>query len=226
MLDIYCNISSIFTPFERIAGVQYLSLAAEYLFIATMASKSAADPHTSPPSSPSKSKVDPILRNALRYTLSKEEYDALYSYVRTRAPKSIQRRARHLRSYSAVVQKGDDYTASTVRASLRVFILSQAGLKVWDLISTHLLSRKKASRLQVFKYERCFTWGLMIVGPNPGRPSSTHPHYGCRCLSPQSFSSIGFSTASSPASARTSSQKPLHPSEDGILKYHGPLPLD
>ena len=111
-----------------------------------MASKSAADPNPSPPSTPGQAKVDPIIRNALRYTISEDEYNALRHYLRTKAPKPIQKRAKPLQSYSAVVQRGDDFTAATIRAFLRVFIISQAGLKLWDLISTHLLARGKPSR--------------------------------------------------------------------------------
>ena len=111
-----------------------------------MASKEATDAYPSPPPSPGKRKVDPILRNALRYTISKEEYEILIKYLRTRAPRAIQRRTSSLRTYSSLVRNVDDYNGATIRASLRVFIVTQAGLKIWDLIATHVLAKARQAK--------------------------------------------------------------------------------
>ena len=105
-----------------------------------MATDSASAPYPSPPSSPKKSS-DPILRNAIRYTLSEQEYDAFRKFLATRAPRSIRRRALPSKKYESLVPEPSDYNATAIRASLRIFVVSQIGLKVWELISTRVLAK-------------------------------------------------------------------------------------
>ncbi|KAL9124907.1 MAG: hypothetical protein Q9217_005819 [Psora testacea] len=115
-----------------------------------MASKKPPDADSSPPPYPGRGNVDSILRNALRYTISQKEYETLQRYLLTRSPPTIRRKAPPPQKYQALVQKGDDFNAATIRASLRVFIISQTGLKLWDLISTRLLARSKPASLAGF----------------------------------------------------------------------------
>ncbi|KAI4110567.1 MAG: hypothetical protein LQ345_006961 [Seirophora villosa] len=106
----------------------------------------AAEPYPSPPSSPDSSspeafEVDPVLRNALRYTISAKEYQTLHEYLINRSPAALRKRAPSPEKVSAISRASNDHNAAAIRASLRVFIASQTGLQVWDLITTRLLSR-------------------------------------------------------------------------------------
>lgn len=85
----------------------------------------------------SRQSLDPVTRNALRYTVSANEYELLHQYLISRAP-AVKKRAPPPRRYEAIVQSQHDETISTVRASLRVFITAYLGLKGWDVISRRL----------------------------------------------------------------------------------------
>ncbi|KAL8925419.1 MAG: hypothetical protein Q9208_003511 [Pyrenodesmia sp. 3 TL-2023] len=101
----------------------------------------STEPYHSPPSSPKASKVDPVLRNALRYTISAKEYKTLHEYLVTRSPTGLRKRAPPPAKVDALSRASDDRNAAAIRASLRVFIASQIGLQIWDLITTRLLAR-------------------------------------------------------------------------------------
>lgn len=99
-----------------------------------MSSASAAQ------SPPPGDQVDPILRNALRYTISAREYQLLHQYLLSRAP-AVKKRTLHPRRYDALAPGSDDYTVAAVRASLRLGLATLAGLKTWELVKTRLLAR-------------------------------------------------------------------------------------
>lgn len=106
----------------------------------------ASEPYPSPPPSPKSSKIDPVLRNALRYTISAKEYKTLHEYLITRSPQALRKRAPPPAKVDSLTRADDDYNAAAIRASLRVFIASQTGLQIWDLITTHILARGKTPR--------------------------------------------------------------------------------
>lgn len=90
-----------------------------------------------------KSTTDPVLRNALRYTISAKEYQALHHYVLSRS-KVLKRNTPSVGQVERLVDrkgKGDDYNASAVRASLRVFLATGAGLKAWSILKERLFGR-------------------------------------------------------------------------------------
>jgi hypothetical protein len=87
--------------------------------------------------------MDPVVRNALRYSLSPREYQLLHKYLIARAP-AVKKRAPPPARYERAVSSADDYNAAAIRVSLRVFATSFAGLKLWELISTKILARGKA----------------------------------------------------------------------------------
>ncbi|KAI4141355.1 MAG: hypothetical protein L6R39_005384, partial [Caloplaca ligustica] len=101
----------------------------------------SGESYPSPPPSPKRSKVDPILRNALRYTISAKEYQTLHEYIITRSPAAVRKRIVAPARVDAITRASDDYNAAAIRASLRVFIASQTGLEVWNWITTRLLAR-------------------------------------------------------------------------------------
>lgn len=115
---------------------------------------SSQESYPSPPSSPAN--IDPILRNALRYTISAKEYKTLHQYLILRSPPAVRKRAPQPPTYSSIVQTTDDFNAAAIRASLRVFVASQTGLKLWDLITTYVLRRDRPQKcfLQAWK-ESC-----------------------------------------------------------------------
>ena len=108
----------------------------------TMAS---ADPYPSPPPSPARIH-SVVLRNTLRYTISEKEYKTLHEYLITRSPKAVRRKAPLPLHYSSTVKSGDDFNVAAVRASLRVFIAAQTGLKLWDLLNEYVLVRAKPKK--------------------------------------------------------------------------------
>ena len=95
---------------------------------------------------PQLSKLDPVLQNTLRYTISAKEYQTLHEYLINRSPRAIRRRAPQPSNYAAFFKGKDEYNAATVRASLRIFLATQAGLKIWDLVNTHILRRGKSPK--------------------------------------------------------------------------------
>lgn len=98
------------------------------------------------PGSSRETKLDPVLRNAMRYTVTPREYEAFHRVFIQRTPRVISTRAPHPESYDATVKSKDDFNAAAVRASLRVFIAAQTGLKLWDIISTKLIRRGGSER--------------------------------------------------------------------------------
>lgn len=86
-----------------------------------------------------KSTTDPVLRNALRYTISAKEYQTLHKYIISRS-KLLKRNTPSVSQVEKLVDRPgrDDHNAAAVRASLRVFFATAAGLKAWSIISERL----------------------------------------------------------------------------------------
>jgi hypothetical protein len=101
-----------------------------------MSSSSASQPS----SSGRPERIDPVLRNALRYTISPREYELLHQYLLSRAP-AVKKRTLPPKKYDAIAKGGDDYNAAAIRASLRLAVVTFSGLKAWDLLSAKFLSR-------------------------------------------------------------------------------------
>lgn len=105
-----------------------------------------------------KSTADPILRNALRYTISSKEYEALHKYVLSRS-RTVRRRVPPVNVFEQLVgttrpEGGndrlhgqptgdkevswlvyrDDNNAAMIRESLRVFVGATLGLKLWSFL--------------------------------------------------------------------------------------------
>lgn len=112
---------------------------------------SSQESYPSPPPSPAK--IDPILRNTLRYTISSKEYETLHQYLIKRTPPAVRNQAPQPLRYSSIVQTNDDFNAAAIRASLRVFVASQTGLQLWDLITTYVLRRGRPQKcyIQAFR---------------------------------------------------------------------------
>lgn len=88
-------------------------------------------------SSSPKGYTDPVLRNALRYTVSAQEYAALHKYILSRS-KALRRAAPSPTSVDKALRpkKGrDDYNAKTIRHALRMFAATFVGMKGWEAVS-------------------------------------------------------------------------------------------
>lgn len=87
--------------------------------------------------------IDPILRNTLRYTISAKEYKALHDYLISRSPRAVRRKAPQPPKYNSIVQSKNEFNVAAIRASLRVFVATQSGLTIWELITSSLLAKGK-----------------------------------------------------------------------------------
>ncbi|EAT90765.2 hypothetical protein SNOG_02553 [Parastagonospora nodorum SN15] len=88
--------------------------------------------------------IDPVLRNALRYTISAKEYELLHQYLLSHAP-AVRKRTPHPNKFDAISQGPDDYSVAAIRASLRLAVATLSGLKAWELVNTKLLRRGTAT---------------------------------------------------------------------------------
>ncbi|KAH6645067.1 hypothetical protein BKA67DRAFT_586834 [Truncatella angustata] len=108
------------------------------------------------------SAADPVLRNALRYTISAREYESLHKYVLSRS-RLLKRRApsantveRYMdggakdggkgkgkaKEGSASGGGGDTYNARAIRHALRVFIATGLGMKAYNVLMARLKGQK------------------------------------------------------------------------------------
>lgn len=106
-------------------------------------SDAAANPRpraTSSSLSSSKAATDPVLRNALRYTVSAREYAALHKYIISRS-RVLRRATPSPSSVDKALQPkkgGDDYNARAVRHALRVFVATFLGMKGWGAVAKRM----------------------------------------------------------------------------------------
>ena len=125
------------------------------------------------PSITARSTTDPILRNALRYTISAREYATLHKYVISRS-RTLKRHAPSVDTVQRIMdgtppkskrekRKGegkgceeedkgvvtgadggaDDYNARAIRHSIRVFVATGALIKLWEVVAARVMRGKK-----------------------------------------------------------------------------------
>ncbi|KAF2396082.1 hypothetical protein EJ06DRAFT_483971 [Trichodelitschia bisporula] len=85
--------------------------------------------------------MDPIVRNAMRYSLSPREYKLLHKYLLSRTP-AVRTKAPQPARFERAVTAADDYNAAALRASVRLFGGVYGGLKLWEVIAARVLGRK------------------------------------------------------------------------------------
>ncbi|TKA60876.1 hypothetical protein B0A49_10291 [Cryomyces minteri] len=107
-------------------------------------SSSAANSSSSSSSSSSGKSIDPVLRNALRYTVSAKEYKLLHQYLISRAP-AVKKRAPHPPRYEAIIDSKNDYNPAAIRAALRLFVATYSALKAWEIASARLFAKGTAA---------------------------------------------------------------------------------
>ncbi|GAB1209828.1 hypothetical protein APSETT445_008616 [Aspergillus pseudonomiae] len=90
--------------------------------------------------------VHPVVREALRISLSAKEYKILHDHAVRRAPVKVQSKLPSPSRYEAIVRSKNKYNEAALRASLRVFLVSGALLKFVDWALARIrgdLSKKK-----------------------------------------------------------------------------------
>ncbi|CRK33759.1 hypothetical protein BN1708_006134, partial [Verticillium longisporum] len=119
---------------------------------------SAAPGPSRPPNAPRtltpKSVSDPVLRNALRYTISAREYATLHKYVISRS-RVLRRTAPSVatvekmvdgdkagRRPSHAVPPSDSYNTRAIRDALRLFVGTAAGMKTYDVLMKRVLGQR------------------------------------------------------------------------------------
>jgi hypothetical protein len=123
-----------------------------------------------------KSAADPILRNALRYTISAREYESLHKYVLSRS-RVLRRRVPSVNTVDKYMDGGadsrenetgkgkgkavestpspngnggDTYNARAIRHALRVFVATGIGIKAYEVIMARLKGQKEYVSLPAF----------------------------------------------------------------------------
>lgn len=89
--------------------------------------------------------LDPITRNALRYTISPKEYAALHHYLVSRAPERVQKNAPSPQRFDKLTRprtETSEYNISSFRVALRVFAAAYIGLKAYENLTLRLARRK------------------------------------------------------------------------------------
>lgn len=108
------------------------------------AMSSSTDPSREAPPPKATASTDPILRNALRYTVSADEYATLHKYILSRS-RALRRVAPSPGGVDRALRprKGrDDYNARAVRHALRVFAATWLGMKGWDTVERRMKNKE------------------------------------------------------------------------------------
>jgi hypothetical protein len=82
--------------------------------------------------------VQPVVREALRISLSAKEYKILHDYVVRRAPVRVQSKLPSPSRYEAIVRSKNKHNEAALRASIRVFLISGALLRFIDWAVTRV----------------------------------------------------------------------------------------
>jgi len=82
--------------------------------------------------------LDPITRNALRYTVSAREYELLHQYLLSRAPALKKRAPRPAKAQDEDIRREEDYNAATIRVSVRLLLAIYSSLKLWEVVSQRI----------------------------------------------------------------------------------------
>lgn len=88
---------------------------------------------------------DPVLRNALRYTVSAKEYKLLHEYLLSRAP-AVKKRTPKPARYEAIVESKNDFNVATVRLALRLFATTYIGFKGWEVALQKIQTWKQGTK--------------------------------------------------------------------------------
>lgn len=95
------------------------------------------------PGTPDAAGVHPVIKNALRVSLSAREYRILHERLLRRSA-SAQRYLPAPSRYEAITQTKNKYNVAAVRASLRVFLALSGGLSLAELVTAKI--KKEGSK--------------------------------------------------------------------------------
>ncbi|QIW95683.1 hypothetical protein AMS68_001201 [Peltaster fructicola] len=104
-----------------------------------------------PPTGTGKRALDPVTRNALRYTISPKEYELLHQYLISRAPARIKQQAPAPQRFERITRartETGEYNIASFRAAFRVFAAAYIGLKGYEKLSLRLERRRRGISYQ------------------------------------------------------------------------------
>ncbi|KAG9248401.1 hypothetical protein BJ878DRAFT_46334 [Calycina marina] len=102
--------------------------------------------------------TDPILKNALRYTISASEYESLHRYILSRSnvlkrnSPTVAKVEKIFDEKTPTGERYNDYNASAIRASARVFVASAAALKLWGIVGERFLGKEKGTKTPLWRH--------------------------------------------------------------------------
>ncbi|KAJ9375798.1 hypothetical protein DTO063F5_9158 [Paecilomyces variotii] len=100
-------------------------------------------------SSASRPTANPIVRNALRVTLSAKEYKLLHEQLIKRSPSLVRSYLPTPSRFEEIVSSKEKYNEAAIRASVRVFLATGTGLKLVDLILQKIRGETAKSKSRV-----------------------------------------------------------------------------
>jgi hypothetical protein len=103
----------------------------------------STQPKPGDPDATAAAAVHPVIKNALRVSLSAKEYRILHERVLRRSASA----ERHLPApsrYEAIIHTKNKYNVAAVRASLRVFLALSGGLSLAELVGAKI--KKEGSK--------------------------------------------------------------------------------
>ncbi|PYH99621.1 hypothetical protein BO71DRAFT_479307 [Aspergillus ellipticus CBS 707.79] len=115
--------------------------------------------------SPPTPDLHPVVRNALRISLSAKEYRLLHEYAIQRSPSAVQNKLPAPARFEAIVRSKNKHNEAAVRASLRVFVLSSSLLKLADVLVGRIrgdVSKQKAPRTSLARSPNFFRLSVSL----------------------------------------------------------------
>ncbi|KAI6250202.1 hypothetical protein HI914_02120 [Erysiphe necator] len=134
-----------------------------------------------------KSTADPIIRNALRYTISVKEYETLHRYVLSRS-RIVKKNVPSVTAFEDFVgvkenderenihsnsEKGidwlitrDEYNVATIRESVRVLLGTTVGLKLWNTIKRILgmrMERNSKNKSKSMHLRQSLSFAMILL---------------------------------------------------------------
>jgi hypothetical protein len=97
-------------------------------------------------SSAALTKVDPVLRQSIQYILSPKEYTFLYQRALKKLPKGAWSKLPLPSAYANAINAKHDFNTATIRKSIRVFVVLQSGLKLYQAVVSKWLTRKQPEK--------------------------------------------------------------------------------
>ena len=94
-------------------------------------------------------KLRPIARRTMQYTVSEKEYALLHKRLFKRLPSRLREKLPSPLVYTNSLKDVPDFNAATVRASVRLFWAVQSALKLYEFVVGTVLRRNRGPRYEL-----------------------------------------------------------------------------